>query len=293
MKRSLPLLCGALLLCGQLSGGGEIAARRAFRKAAEEAGYSEQFLVSRLHDPDPEIARHAVTLLAAHHRAAARREFEKFSGKIHPLVAEAMLIALKESPQEESAELQRRIIASCGDPRLAAYGRVKLPYRLNLSLRHDPSYDHAVTVIRKLELPRDGWKFVTDPGDDGVGRKFFAADFDDSSWKTLSVDRSWEEQGFPGYDGIGWYRMKFRMPEKPECVGVDIVFGAVDESTWVWLNGKFVGQHDIGPAGWNTTFFLNIASEVRWGGENILTVRVKDTAAAGGIWKPVSIEVLK
>ena len=74
---------------------------------------------------------------------------------------------------------------------------------------------------------------------------------------------------------------------------MEIHFGAVDEAAWVWLNGKYIGQHDVGLAGWNKPFNLDITQEIQWGAENQLTVRVEDTAHAGGIWKPVSIEILK
>ena len=56
---------------------------------------------------------------------------------------------------------------------------------------------------------------------------------------------------------------------------------------------EYIGQHVVGPAGWNRPFYLDITQEVKWGEENQLTVRVEDTVKAGGIWKPVSIEFLK
>ena len=83
------------------------------------------------------------------------------------------------------------------------------------------------------------------------------------------------------------------MPPKSACNAVEIHFGAVDETAWVWLNGKFVGQHDVGTAGWDRPFDLNITDEINWGGENILVVRVEDTLGAGGIWKPVVINLVK
>ncbi|MBQ6598006.1 MAG: hypothetical protein IJH79_10690, partial [Lentisphaeria bacterium] len=59
------------------------------------------------------------------------------------------------------------------------------------------------------------------------------------------------------------------------------------------LNGKYVGQHDAGLIGWDKPFDLNITDEINWGGENVLAVRVEDTVAAGGIWKPVVINLVK
>ena len=33
--------------------------------------------------------------------------------------------------------------------------------------------------------------------------------YDDSNWDSISLGKVWEEQGFPEYDGFGWYRLKF------------------------------------------------------------------------------------
>ena len=79
----------------------------------------------------------------------------------------------------------------------------------------------------------------------------------------------------------------------PGCNAVELAFGAVDESAWVWLNGKYIGKHDIGPDGWKVPFWLDVTREIRFGGENLLAVRVKDTEKAGGIWKPVTVDILK
>ena len=57
--------------------------------------------------------------------------------------------------------------------------------------------------------------------------------------------------------------------------------------------GSHAGQHDIGPDGWTVPFCLDVTAFLKWGQENQITVRVLNTAQAGGIWKPVTLEVLK
>ena len=74
---------------------------------------------------------------------------------------------------------------------------------------------------------------------------------------------------------------------------VELHFEAVDECAWVWLNGIYVGQHDLGPNGWKTPFWIDVTKEIKWGQENVIVVRIQDTAGDGGIWKPVHVEVLK
>ena len=293
MNKILLLLC-VIFLPGTLPAENVIAARRNFRQEAAEKSYDYQFLVRKTADPDKEIARYAIVLLAQHHPDKTLPVLRKLAASAaDPLIAEAILTVLADYPESEAADIRRRTLAQCPDPRFQIFNKVRLPHRMNLSLRNDPAYDHAVTVIKKIKLPENNWRFTTDPDDTGFLKNYFAVNFNDTAWRKLSVTKTWEEQGVTNYDGIAWYRVKFNMPGKMDCAGVDIAFGAVDESAWVWLNGKYVGQHDIGPAGWDSSFYLNIASELKWGKENILTVRVKDTAAAGGIWKPVTIEVLQ
>ena len=74
---------------------------------------------------------------------------------------------------------------------------------------------------------------------------------------------------------------------------VQLDFQAVDESTWVWINGEYAGEHDLGPDGWQKPFRIDATGQLNWGGRNQLTVRVLNTAMAGGIWKPVSVVVLE
>jgi len=83
------------------------------------------------------------------------------------------------------------------------------------------------------------------------------------------------------------------MPTKPDCSAVELQFGGVDESAWVWLNGVYLGEHDVGHEGYKTPFRLSATREIVWGGRNVLAVRVLDTRQGGGIHGPISVEILK
>ena len=164
-------------------------------------------------------------------------------------------------------------------------------YRNNVRLKDGPTYDHIVEIQDSIELPDDRWLMCTDPAETGHTKNWFAPDFDDQAWTPVKCE-AWEGQGFPGYDGVAWYRIRFAAPPKGNCVGADLKFGAVDEQAWVWLNGKYIGQHTIGPEGWDVAFWLNIGDEIAWGAENLLVVRVEDSKMAGGIWKPIELQTL-
>jgi len=123
-------------------------------------------------------------------------------------------------------------------------------------------------------------------------QNWYEPDFDDSAWATIHIEEAWEPQGHE-YDGVAWYRGWFDLPAQPEHLAVEIRFGAVDEEAWVWVNGQYVGQHDVGPEGWDRPFTLDVTTELKWGARNQITVRVFDSAYAGGVWKPVQLEVLQ
>jgi hypothetical protein len=115
----------------------------------------------------------------------------------------------------------------------------------------------------------------------------------EKGWQKIRLG-AWEQQCIGTYDGIAWYRIRFKAPEKAQgVVGAELYFQGVDEIAWIWLNGTYVGQHDLGPAGWDIPFFMNIGEEIKWGEENLLVVRVHDSTAARGIWKPIELHILK
>jgi hypothetical protein len=69
---------------------------------------------------------------------------------------------------------------------------------------------------------------------------------------------------------------------------VAVHFVGIDESAEVWLNGQWLGKHDLGEYGWDKAFNLPATGNLR-DGENELVVRVLNRSGPGGIWKPVTI----
>ncbi len=71
------------------------------------------------------------------------------------------------------------------------------------------------------------------------------------------------------------------------------VFGAVDESAWVYVNGKFAGKHVFASENdWQTPFAIPITTTIDWTKEKqTVVVRVEDKNGLGGIWKPVMLAV--
>jgi hypothetical protein len=164
-----------------------------------------------------------------------------------------------------------------------------MPVEKNIgSIRADADFPFVKT--KTIKLPLNGWKFNLDQDNKGYIEKWFKkTDF--SKWSEIEIGKPWENCGY-SYDGIAWYMLDFSLP-KYQSDAVELNFSAVDESAWVWVNGEFVGKHDIGPEGWKSAFIIDISRAVKYNSKNSLVVRVKDTKGAGGIWQPVFVDFYK
>ena len=144
------------------------------------------------------------------------------------------------------------------------------------------------------QLPVEGWRFMPDPKNEGEAKGYFKTDFDDSTWPMIRVDTWWEKQGHPRLDGSGWYRLTYNVPDIPPGKKVYLRFGAVDETAWLYIDGKLVAWHDKDPNTiWDKPFALEITGHVDPGKPHQLAIRVHDASRAGGIWKPISLLVEK
>ena len=248
------------------------------------------------------LANADVVVRAAAVRAACRAAPQNRAGLLAKAAADAdgmvrrlaveELIGIRPRTPEIKAILTAAQEDSDDGVRLLAVRAVWPFHRETVSLRQRQDYDHDVKVVQTIPLPKDGWTFRLDPKREGHLKKWFSPGFDDSAWADISIEQAWQEAGHQ-HTGVAWYRRAVELPAKPGHTAVDIHFEGVDESAWVWVNGTYVGEHDIGPEGWDKPFFLDITKEARWGEENQITVRAMNTRFAGGIWKPVTIDVLE
>ena len=126
------------------------------------------------------------------------------------------------------------------------------------------------------------WKFAVDPHNKGEKEKWYHPAFDDRKWTTVQTGMHWEKQGFPNYDGVAWYRAKVTVPHNNN----ELFFLGVDEKAWVYLDGKYIGGQHEGDVGvlWQKPFKVRLNK-----GPGVCTVVIKvlDSSAAGGIYKPI------
>lgn len=155
----------------------------------------------------------------------------------------------------------------------------------------------------EVQLLDKRYPFQTDPDNQGEREGWFQNKFSDFQWPKLRLTEFWEDQGFgepapDGYDGHAWYRIPLgAIPAKYEGYRITLHFGAVDESCWVWVNGKKVGEvlYDAkkDPNGWITPRSFDITDAVNFNKPNLIAVRVLDTSGKGGLWKGGLLEFRK
>ena len=79
------------------------------------------------------------------------------------------------------------------------------------------------------------WRF--NAGDDPA---WASPAFDDSHWSLLIAGKTWGEQGYRGYYGVGWYRLRVVVPAHSGPLA--IFFPDVEDSFQVFANGRMIGQ---------------------------------------------------
>lgn len=270
--------------------------RAAFRLLLKKRKGDEKFLLKGLNDPDSVIRKRCIFELYSRNKAKALPQLLAKAGDRDWQVASMLLLFGKDLKEKNSSsrlleELARKSPFETIRRKADLLANFNF-FRVNHRLKDSKTHDFELTSIPLMTLPLTGWKFRADAFSNGHKKGFYKPDFNDRKWRDFKIG-CWEEQGYNGYDGIAWYRLRFKAPRKPDCKAVELAFGAVDESAWVWLNGIYIGQHDMGVSGWNKPFWLDVTKELRWGEENVLVVRVQDTLHGGGIWKSIGLEIVK
>jgi hypothetical protein len=135
------------------------------------------------------------------------------------------------------------------------------------------------------------WRFMPDPEKKGIGERWFATEYSDLAWGSVKTG-SWTTQGFAGGQPA-WYRQTFTVTgEMLAREALWMLFGGVDETAEVYINGKLAFEHTVEATGlpvetlWNKAFVFDARPFVQ-AGANTLAVRVTDTVGAAGIWIPV------
>jgi hypothetical protein len=151
----------------------------------------------------------------------------------------------------------------------------------------------APPVVSESALPA-AWVGIEDGQKVGRVQEWWQPGFDASAWPAITVPGTFEAQrpALGTYDGWFWYRLRFKTPEGfggDESTGNDVTLslGGIDDESWVWLNGEFLGEvtKATNPKDyWQFPRQYGLKQGLlRPGQENTLVVLVNDTYQTGGI----------
>lgn len=116
--------------------------------------------------------------------------------------------------------------------------------------------------------------------------------YDDSSWVTVDVPHDWSIAGPRAPDaptgmaggyvpaGVGWYRRTITVPATAKGQTIWIRFEGVYMNASVWINGQLLG---VQPYGY-TSFRFDVTPHVKVGANNVLAVRVDNSAQPNSRW---------
>ena len=103
----------------------------------------------------------------------------------------------------------------------------------------------------------------------------------------------WEQQGFPGLDGYGWY---FQNLEVPQSFGgkehLYLYLRMVNEQAWVYINGELACERTYASTGkgpaelTGTPVLFDAAKWLKAGATNRIAIRVAHETGLGGISFP-------
>ncbi len=130
------------------------------------------------------------------------------------------------------------------------------------------------------------WKFHL-----GEKEEAWYKGFDDSGWEEVTLPHDWSV-GLPfsesnssgtGYlsGGIGWYRVRFSLPEEYRGKKILLLFDGVYKNSQVWCNSYYLGKR---PNGY-VPFDYDISEKVFFGEmDNEISVKVTHTDIADSRW---------
>jgi beta-galactosidase len=143
-----------------------------------------------------------------------------------------------------------------------------------------PLYAQAPRTVTQLD---QGWRYF-----DGDAPGAEAPDFEDFAWQGVSIPHNWNRVGYYHHDlggtnrketvnkrqGAGWYRLRFAIPAASSGKRHWLEFDAASRAAKVWLNGKYLGEHEGG----FSRFRFDATASLRAVGDNVLVVRVDNSS---------------
>ncbi len=196
--------------------------------------------------------------------------------------ASALLVLPEDFSQNSSAVKARRILS------------VLLT---NLGVPAEDLFSLSGFASPRTDFSGQAVPFAVDPAGKGESAGWHTREFDDSGWRKIKLGTYWENQGITmanpyfrprhgtPYDGDAFYRIHLTVPEHWKGKPVHLEFGPVDDLDRTWFNGVLIGETGENvPNYWEVIRKYPVPQNlIRFGGENVIAVRVRDLRSCGGI----------
>jgi beta-galactosidase len=141
------------------------------------------------------------------------------------------------------------------------------------------------------------WVGLVDRDSSGKDKGWWKPEFNDASWKPIAVPGSFdiEVKELNGYIGRFWYRTHFTVPEFYKKRKPMLAVGAVDDESWIWVNGKFLGEvsEKTEPKDyWRFPRVYQLDTAIlNPKGDNLLVILVNNLRGSGGIVSQPAITI--
>ncbi|WP_082444863.1 sialate O-acetylesterase [Chryseobacterium hispalense] len=132
------------------------------------------------------------------------------------------------------------------------------------------------------------WYTELDQSDIGLNQHWENFDLDDSSWKTMNVPGSWEDQEGP-FEGSVWLRKEIMLPKGSAQKAAFLNLGRIKDADVTYINGIKVGNVTYEyPPRW-----YDIPTGILKEGKNIIAVRITNGSGKGQLIadKPYYLEI--
>ena len=103
-------------------------------------------------------------------------------------------------------------------------------------------------LIKIIDL-KGQWKYSI-----GERKEWIVPGYDDNSWTTIHVPSAWEDQGFYGYNGFGFYRKSFALSNEHKGKTLYLNLGYVDDVDETYFNGHKIGSTGSFPPSYITAY---------------------------------------
>ena len=112
--------------------------------------------------------------------------------------------------------------------------------------------------------------FALDYANSGDQFEWFSPSINDNAWDRVVLPHNWSyDKRYPFYEGVGWYRKLFSVPDKLKNKHFRLVFEAVYSKSEIWLNGKQINKHNGG----YTPFEVDVTEFLNFEKSNLLVVK--------------------